>query len=1060
MTPFPFAGETDDGASAIAEVCRAERERQWRKLIMIPSESICHPAAADVLSCDLGNIYAEGKPQPILCHDPEDSAFDPARFESWRTRLSDKRFYKGTVGADRVELIAHECISKVFASLAGSPDVCDIHVNVQALSGAAANLAVYDALLAPGDGLMGLDLSHGGHLTHGSEFNFSGKTYRVHAYGVDETTRRLDYDRIREDARRAGPRLIIGGASSYSWDFDWAALRAIADDVGAYLLADIAHLAGMVAAGVLANPLPHAHVVTFTTHKTLCGPRGAVILSTDPEIARLIDASVFPGFQGGPHMNSIAAIGRLFELILADYDAFCRFQREMVSNTAVFAERLVEEGFTLEYGGTNTHMVLVDLKQWPVHGETPLDGEIASRLLEIAGIVCNKNVIPGDLDGAHASGLRFGLPWLTQRGITEEHLREIARIMRSVLAEVHTTTVYSPLGDRRCRGRVAPGVLAEAAERAFVIAEALPYPPRPPGAATPPPAAKVGDRAALLLRGDKVRLALSEMLTARLTHDRAPVHARMLRNDGSAIDDVVVAELPRVGREERWVLAPHADREDDVRRWIETLSDGYLLFDEDDLQKKVDGPCVVERLDVDSLPTDLVERIKAFANAPACDPTKPWFIGQKTVYAETKPAAKRPYEVVAPELPLRKTPLNQVHRDLGARLAPFAGWEMPIEYPTGIPAEHQAVRTAAGLFDVSHMRAIEVSGAHAPAFLETLLANCVSRLDPGQAQYSYLLYPDGTAVDDLTVYRRERDRFMLVANAANAERVLDWMRAVNSREVVIDDQMPAKAIDGPVEIRDLHDAGDQSLVGLALQGPMSRRVLMALAESRAQRAMIERLAGSAFVPVQAAGVHALVARTGYTGEPIGYETYVHPESAVRLWNALLDAGRPMGVLPAGLGARDSTRVEAGLPLFGHELEGDLAITLTEAGYGFIVRLHVPFFIGRDPYMKRAARSRRHVIRLHGQGRKTVRPGHVILDPEGGAAGEVTSFAYVHEDKTFVALACVREDFTPEPGEAVTGARVPAGKLTPDLPDRALVHMTALPRFLEADERSASPEVYA
>ena len=1060
MTSFPFAGQVDENTSAIVEVCRAERRRQWDRLIMIPSESICHPGAAEILSCDLGNIYAEGKAQPILSHDARDAAFDGARLASWRTRLSDKRFYKGTVGADRVELIAHRCIAEVFASLPASPDARDIHVNVQALSGAAANLAVYDALLSPGDGLMGLDLSHGGHLTHGSEFNFSGKTYCVHSYGVDETTRRLDYDQIRKDALQARPKLIIGGASSYSWDFDWAALRGIADDAGAYLLADIAHLAGMVAAGVLANPLPHAHVVSFTTHKTLCGPRGAVILSTDPEIARRIDASVFPGMQGGPHMNSIAAIGRLFELILADYAAFCEFQRKTVSNTAFFAQRLVDEGFVLEYGGTDTHMVLVDLKQLPVRGETPLDGEIASRLLEIARIVCNKNVIPGDPDGAHASGLRFGLPWLTQRRVTEDHLREIARIMKSVLAGVHTTTVYSPVGDKRCRGRVAPDVLAGAAERAFAIADALPWPPRPPGAEEPPAPAKIGDRVALLLRGDKVRQALGEMLTVRLAHDDAPVRARMLRNDGSVIDDVIVAELPRTEREERWLLAPHADREHEVRRWIEALSDGYHLFDEDDLQKKVDGPCVVGPLDIDSVSADLVARIRAFSDAPACDPTKPYFIGQGALYPASAEPAKRPYAYVAPELPLRRTPLDRVHRDLDAKMAPFAGWEMPIEYPTGIPTEHRAVRTAAGLFDVSHMRAIEVAGPRAPAFLDTLLANCVSRLDPGQAQYSYLLYPDGTAVDDVFLYRLRRERFMLVANAANAERVLDWMNAVNSRDVVIDNSMPAKTIDGPVGIRDLHNAGDDSLVSLALQGPLSRRILCTLADTPDHRATLARLVTSAIAPVQIAGLPALVARTGYTGERIGYEIYVHPDRLEQLWNALVATGRPLGLLPAALGARDSIRVEAGLPLFGHELEGDLGITLAEAGYGFVVRLHVPFFIGRDPYMNRVARSRRHVVRLRGQGRKTVRPGHVILDAQRNAAGRITSFAYIHEDKTFIALACVDESFQPRPGDVVTGARVTPDKVGVDLSDRTLVEMVTLPRFPDDQERDAWAHLYA
>ena len=334
MTSFPFAGTPDSAKSDILRIAEAERARQWRRLIMIPSESICHPAAAEVLNGELGSIYAEGLPQPVLCHDPRGAADDEALFQAWQTRLSDRRYYKGTVNANRVELIAHRAIAQVFAMLDGSPPAEEIHVNVQPLSGAAANQAVYEALLQPGERVMGLDLSHGGHLTHGSIFNFSGKRYEVHSYGIEENTRRLDYARIRERARESKPRIIIGGASAYPWDFDWAALRGIADEVGAYLLADIAHLAGMVAAGVLNNPLPHAHVITFTTHKTLCGPRGAVMMTTLPEIAKRLDTAVFPGLQGGPHVNSIAAIARLFELILEDREGFVRFQRSVVENTS------------------------------------------------------------------------------------------------------------------------------------------------------------------------------------------------------------------------------------------------------------------------------------------------------------------------------------------------------------------------------------------------------------------------------------------------------------------------------------------------------------------------------------------------------------------------------------------------------------------------------------------------------------------------------------------------------------------------------------------------------
>ncbi len=1042
--------------SIVEMLVDAERRRQREKLTLIPSESICRPEAAAVLASPFSNVYAEGQPAPPLMHDPRDAAADANRFASWQTRLADGRYYRGCINANRVELLAQRLIAEAYSRLEGSPVPGGIHVCVQALSGAPANIAVYEALLEHGDAVLGLDLSHGGHLTHGSEFNFSGKTFRVSSYGIDPTTRRLDYARIRELAREHQPRLIIGGASSYPWDFDWAELRSIADEVDAYLLADIAHLAGMVVAGLLNNPLPHAHVVTHTTHKTLCGPRGAVILTTYPKLAKRINAGVFPGLQGGPHVHTIAAIARLFETINTDRDEFVRLQQAILDNTAYLAECLEREGFTLEYGGTNTHMLLVDLKRFDEHPnpDAPIDGEMASRLLEISGIVCNKNVLPGDATAGQASGIRLGMPWATQRGITRGQIAEVASVIKDVLSQVRTFRVWVPAGEERCRGKIPPGVLRDAAARMRRLVEKLPWPPKPSAAEpkqTPPP---VGDRVAFLLRGDKVALALDQMLmcpVAGLGEGEATA-GWMMRSDSTGIDDVVVVNLGRSGREERFALLAHADKADVVAEWICNLSDGYLRFDPDDLYAKVDGPMVIE-----PLPGNRVPRIPKTPPELVVDATKPYFIGQRVKYADAPPAPKREYRFSAPDLPLRKTVLNDAHRALGGRMVEFSGWDMPVEYRDGIFAEHRAVRTAAGLFDVSHMSLFEVSGRYALHFLDVTLANCVSRLDPGEAQYTYLLRPDGTAIDDMYVYRLARDRFMLVANAANAERDWDWLNAVNSREVVIDPAMPGKQIEGQVELRNLRDNG---MVGLALQGPVSARLLCRLAGKSADRWAVERLELNRFVEAEIAGIQCLIAATGYTGEETGFEVYAHPSHCVELWNKLLDEGRSLGVRPAGLGARDSTRTEAGLPLFGHELEGPCELSITEAGYGFVARFHVPFFIGRDAYIRRVCQPRRRVIRLRGQGRKSVRPGHVLVDAADRAVGQITSFAYTASDFTFYALAAADAAFVAEPGTAIRAVRETDAKYQPPVRPGAVVELQILPRFPDDAERSSWRERYA
>ncbi|EDQ92581.1 uncharacterized protein MONBRDRAFT_13528 [Monosiga brevicollis MX1] len=399
-TFFAYQKTSPAVTSLVEQAVRDETRRQRDELVLIPSESICYPECEKVLASPFGNIYAEGQPD---------------------LRLS---------RSDRVELLAKHYVANTFARLEGGISADRIHANVQALSGSPANLAIYAGLLRPGDRLLTLHLSHGGHLSHGSPFNVSGKLYATTQYQIDPNSRKLDYDAIARLAQEKRPAMIVGGASAYPFDWDWARLREIADDVGALLHADVCHLAGLIIGGQLQNPLPYADTVMFTTHKTLMGPRGAVIVTKDKDMARRIDNAVFPGMQGGPHMNSIAGIARMFELIDHHYDDYKELQRLVVHNSKVFADALVSQGFSLEYGGTENHMVLIDLKKYRVADGCPLDGETASRLLENVGIIVNKNTLPGDENASDSSGLRVATPWLTQRGVTDAQIHELATIMQ------------------------------------------------------------------------------------------------------------------------------------------------------------------------------------------------------------------------------------------------------------------------------------------------------------------------------------------------------------------------------------------------------------------------------------------------------------------------------------------------------------------------------------------------------------------------------------------------------------------------------------------------------
>ncbi len=374
----------------IAAAIRRETERQAGKLELIASENFVSEAVLEAQGCIMTNKYAEGYPG--------------------------KRYYGGCEFVDVAETLAIERCKKLFGA---------DHVNVQPHSGTQANMAVYFAVLDPGDTVLGMNLSHGGHLSHGSPANFSGRFYNVVAYGVDRETETIDFNEVEDQAKKHKPKMIVVGASAYPRAIDFRKFRDIADQVGAVIMADIAHIAGLVAAGLHPTPVPVCEFVTSTTHKTLRGPRGGIVMCRE-DYAKVLNSRVFPGTQGGPLMHIIAAKAVAFQEALRD--DFKAYQTQIVKNARTLAETLQGEGFRLVSGGTDNHLMLVDL--------TPQDitGKEAQETLDRMGITVNKNGIPFDTKGPMVtSGIRIGTPAVTTRGMKEEEMRAIGRLIAAAL---------------------------------------------------------------------------------------------------------------------------------------------------------------------------------------------------------------------------------------------------------------------------------------------------------------------------------------------------------------------------------------------------------------------------------------------------------------------------------------------------------------------------------------------------------------------------------------------------------------------------------------------------
>ena len=983
---FQFRGNLAEIDLDVAELIACEAERQTRKLIMIPSESDAAEAVLEAQGSVFQNVYAEGYPDPITLGQDQNWILNYDQELTHYRRRGSPRYYMGVEYANMVEALARRRCAELFANDRASAE--QIFVNVQPLSGAPANNAVYEALVKPGDTVMGMSLIHGGHLTHGSPANRSGRHYNIVPYSVNLKTERLDYDQIARLAIRNKPRMIIAGYTSYPYAPDWGRLRAIADHVGAYLMADISHVAGMVTAGVFPSPIGFADVITFTTHKTLCGPRAACILTTRQDLSKAIDHAVFPGEQGGPHVNTIAAMAVAFKL--AATNQFVALQKQILVNAQHLAKCLQAEGLRVAYGGTESHMVLVDCKSITAPDGTPLMGDAAARILDLVGIVVNRNTIPGDTGPGQASGIRLGTPWITQRGLCE---RDVERIAKAIADTLKTCEPY-PGGAK---------VDFDALEQSKLVVKDL--------------VANTGISSESSTRGYPHYWSIQDSYTSEhVTFEIAGIRAFnflqlatsndlsqlaaggeqatfLLEKDGRVMSGGVVHQ-PSTSRE-RYLLVVPGEKAARVAAWLRALSDGYVSFN-NDLRAKLPGPVIVRQTQPGYIPrTALPQDLQS--NPEAVDLTQPYFIGQHALPFKAAYTQLSAFTWMELDAPIKRTTLYDTHKALGARMIPFAGWEMPVWY-TSVIEEHTACRTTAGLFDATHMGVFEVSGPDACAFLDLVQPNDVSALPVGESLYSFFIDVDGNCIDDTMICRRGQDRYMVVVNASNNDKDWAWLNNVKDNHVIFDRERPWIKWRGEIALRDLRDRqwGDECRADLPLQGPRSRDILLAMTMSDNSRLaeQIKRLKRAELCEGRLAGHDVLISRTGYTGEPLSFEIFVHPDRAQDLWNKLMEAGKPFGLKPIGLGARDSLRTEAGLPLYGHELAGPLNLTPDDAGFGAFAKLHKPFFIGRRAWLAHKAEQTGQVIRFRVDGKNVRMPKQLdlVVDKRGKVVGKVLSCA--------------------------------------------------------------------
>lgn len=984
MSDFLFHGSQVEIDPEVHELINIEAARQYKKLILIPSESTAPQAIRESLSSVFQNLYAEGYPDEDMRQLNEEDIRDyPTRLSYYR-RYSDPRYYKGVEYADIIESLARYRCAEAF-SIRGFP-ANKLFVNVQPLSGAPANNAVYTALINPGDTILGMNLLHGGHLTHGSSVNRSGKLFNVKHYHVDPSTQQINYDSVEVLAKEFKPKIIIAGYSSYPWVPDWARFRSIADSVGAYLLADISHIAGMVVAGVIPSPIGFAHVITFTTHKTLCGPRGACIITTDKNLSKKIDHGVFPGEQGGPHVNTFAALATTFKL--ARTEQFKQLQQQILKNCKTLVDQLIQRGLRMSFGGTNTHLANLDCKTIVGQDGTPLSGDLAARILDIAGIVLNRNTIPGDKTALFASGIRFGTPWMTQRGLRENEMVQVADIMADILQAIRPYTLQTQKNGT-VRAKIDFDVLEKAKLKVRSLTEKAGIDYKVSDFGYPhfyylddKPISK-GEWISYDIYGENVRSFVNYAFSSRSDMVKPGESQKTTLSVGKEkIDGILTCVNPLL-----FSFCTSSKNAVLAATWLRTLSDGYTIFDSD-ISRRMPGPIVV----IESAKKPVTD-----SNDNLSEEDKPYHIGyainKKNVQNKALPRFVWDEKETSQ---LRRTPLYETHKKLGAKIVPFAGWEMPVWY-TSVTDEHAATRLAAGLFDVSHMGVYQAEGPDASVFLDSICGNDIGALNIGESCYTHLLDPDANVIDDLLIYRRTKEKYLVVVNASNDDKNWAWITAVLDGKVLIDNEQPwSRAFGRNVIFRNLRDPkeGKDMRIDIALQGPRSRDILLGLGCDKDTRAKIIGLNRTQLCEAVIGGYDLVVSRTGYTGEKMAFELFIHPDRVVDFWNALIKIGDPLGLKANGLGARDSLRTEAGLPLYGHEMAGDLNLGVADAGFGSYVKTYKPWFIGRTAFIEREKNRNGEVIRFrfNEKGVRMAHHGDPVIDRKGRTIGVVTSCA--------------------------------------------------------------------
>jgi glycine hydroxymethyltransferase len=747
---------------------------------------------------------------------------------------------------------------------------------------------------------------------------------------------------------------------------------------------------------------------------------------------------------------------------LATTDQFRDLQKQTVINAKRLGEKLAERGLHIPHGGTDSHLLLVDCKSVKGIDDTTLSGDMAARILDLVGIVCNRNTIPGDPSAFRASGIRMGTPWITQRGFREPEIDRLANVIADVLLACKPFSYLAVGGKESPRAKIDFDTLCRAQQEVLDLADSagIDYPvptlsayPKELDAASehfyvvPETEASKGWRT-IDIYGDEAR----EFLDVALTSDVLGLNlneyqpTRLLSPNGEELAYGILHRL----HDNVYHLQVNRNAEL-IAGWLRSLSDGFVDFDPEDVFAKVPGP----------ISTTLMEAapdMKAYGSLNWKDaqvgyePGKAYFVGCRAVQRAEKGLPR--FEWIEPaEGEPKKTTLNALHRELGAKMVPFAGYDMPVWY-SSVSAEHSATRHGAGLFDVSHMGVFDFSGPGSEAFLNAVTANDVTTLEPGNAHYSSLLDIDGVPIDDIFLYRLAPDYFILVVNASNNDKDWAWINALKNGEVLADPDRPTITLPcrNDFVLRDLRDPqwGDERRVDIALQGPTSRDVLLSLHGSPEDKARVKALPWAGVTRASLGGYDLVVARTGYTGERVAFEIFIDPDKAPSFFKDLVESG----ATPIGLAARDSLRTEAGLPLYGHELAGAMNFTPADAGFGSYVKLWKPFFVGKSGFVGRELKRDAIVtrFRMDSKGVRAPHSGDPLVDARGKVVGVVTSCS-IDEEGYSLGQAYIKETHAAEgtpvwvfAAASKTKFDKPLGEL--GLGDRAVVPSpaTVLSRF--------------